>query len=74
MVAGVAQRIEFPPALMTRELAAYYLSMSLREVDDLRAQGHLIPSGDGKRIKFTKAELDRYIDSLPERPTRGHER
>lgn len=67
MSAGVVQRIEFAPALFTRELAAYYLSMSLREVDDLRAQGHLIPTGGGKRVKFAKAELDRYVDSLPER-------
>jgi len=65
--AGVVQRIEFAPGLFTRELAAFYLSKSLREVDDLRAQGHLIPVGEGKRITFTKAELDRYIDGLPER-------
>lgn len=67
MSAGVVQRLEFPPALMTRELAAYYLSMSIREVDDLRAKGELIPVGDSKRIKFAKDELDRYVASLPER-------
>ncbi|CAL4859669.1 hypothetical protein [Microbacterium sp. MM2322] len=61
------QRIEFPPALMTRELAAYYLSMSLREVDELRATGKLIPVGDGKRVKFAKTELDRYVGQLAER-------
>lgn len=71
MSAGVVQRIEFAPALFTRELAAFYLSMSLRELDDLRAKGDLIPVGDGKRVKFTKAELDRYADSLPERDTEG---
>lgn len=67
MTSGTVQRIEFPPALLTRELAAYYLSMSLRELDDLRAKGHLIPVGDGKRVKFAKAELDRYVENLPER-------
>lgn len=67
MNAGIVQRLEFPPALFTRELAAYYLSMSLREIDDLRATGALIPTGAGKRIKFSKAELDRYVESLPER-------
>jgi len=67
MSAGVVTRIEFPPALFTRELAAYYLSKSLREVDDLRSTGELIPVGEGKRITFTKAELDRYVESLPER-------
>ncbi|MCZ4069253.1 helix-turn-helix domain-containing protein [Microbacterium sp. H37-C3] len=67
MNAGIVQRLEFPPALFTRELAAYYLSMSLREIDDLRATGALIPTGSGKRIKFSKAELDRYVENLPER-------
>ncbi|MFF7293155.1 hypothetical protein ACFY9N_11555 [Microbacterium sp. NPDC008134] len=71
MSAGVVQRIEFPPALFTRELGAFYLSVSLRELDDLRAKGELIPVGDGKRVKFTKAELDRYVDSLPERDAEG---
>lgn len=67
MTSGVVTRIEFPPALFTRELAAYYLSKSLREVDDLRSTGELIPVGEGKRITFAKAELDRYVDGLPER-------
>ncbi len=68
MSAGVVQRIEFAPALFTRELAAFYLSKSLREVDELRSKGELIPSGDGKRVLFKKEELDRYVDNLPERP------
>lgn len=67
MSAGVVQRLEFPPALFTRELAAYYLSMSIREVDDLRSKGDLIPAGNSKRVKFTKAELDRYVATLPDR-------
>ncbi|MGO2658363.1 helix-turn-helix domain-containing protein [Mycetocola reblochoni] len=60
-------RIEFPPALMTKDLAAHYLSKSEREIDELRAAGHLIPVGNGRRITFTKEELDRYVESLPER-------
>ncbi|WP_193510439.1 helix-turn-helix domain-containing protein [Cryobacterium sp. BB736] len=62
-----APRIEFPPALFTRELAAYYLDTNLRDIDDLRKTGELIAVGQGKRIRFTKTELDRYVDSLPER-------
>ena len=58
------KRIEFPPALFTRELAAYYLSMSLRDVDELRSKGELIPVGKTKRIKFPKADLDRYVAAL----------
>jgi len=60
-------RVEFPPALFTRELAAYYLSMSLRDIDTLRETGQLIPVGHTKRVKFRKADLDRYVAGLPER-------
>lgn len=64
-------RIEFPPALMTREVAAYYISGSLRDIDELKAAGQLIPVGKSKRIKFRKDDLDRYIDSLKERSDRS---
>jgi len=67
MTAGTATRIEFAPALFTRELAAYYLSCSLRDIDDLRSKGELIPVGDTKRIKFRKEDLDRYAANLTER-------
>ncbi|MFJ4173428.1 helix-turn-helix domain-containing protein [Microbacterium sp. NPDC089696] len=63
-------RIEFAPALMTRELAAYYLSMSVRELDLLKNQGHLTAYGEGKRIKFKRSDLDEYIEALPERHAR----
>lgn len=62
-------RAEFPPGLMTKAIAAYYLSKSEREVDELRARGELIAVGDGKRVMFSKKELDRYIEGLPERDT-----
>lgn len=67
MTADIVQRIEFPPALFTRELAAYYLSMSLRDIDMLRHLGHITPMGDGKRIRFTKKDLDDYVANLAER-------
>jgi excisionase family DNA binding protein len=60
-------RIEFPPALFTRDLAAYYLQMSLTDVDLLRNKGELIAVGEGKRVRFRKEDLDRYIERLPER-------
>jgi hypothetical protein len=60
-------RIEFPPALFTRDLAAYYLQMSLTDVDLLRGKGELIAVGEGKRVRFRKKDLDRYIERLPER-------
>jgi excisionase family DNA binding protein len=63
-------RVEFPPALFTKELAAYYLSCSITDIDRLRARGELIALGDGKRMKFRKSDLDRYAESLPERAGR----
>lgn len=59
--------LSFPPALMSRDQAAYYLSMSTRELDRLRQTGELIPRSSGKNVRYTKAELDAYIDRLPER-------
>lgn len=52
---------------MTRELAAYYLSMSLSEIDELRNKGELTPVGGGKRVRFRKEDLDRVADNMPER-------
>lgn len=60
-------RVEFPPALMTRELAAFYISGSITDIDELRAKGELVPVGTGKRLKFRKTDLDRYVESLKER-------
>jgi excisionase family DNA binding protein len=55
----------FAPALMTRDVAAYYLSASVREVDYLRADGKLRAVGAGKRVKFRKTDLDAYLATLP---------
>ena len=61
-------RIEFAPALMTREVAAFYLSGSLRDIDVLREQKEITPVGKGRRVKYRKSELDSYIDRIAERP------
>ena len=60
-------RIEFAPALMTRETAAYYIDGSLRDIDRLREQKKITPVGEGRRVKYRKSELDAWIASLPER-------
>jgi hypothetical protein len=60
-------RIEFPPALMTREIAAYYISGSLRDIDELRAQQEITPVGKSKRVKYRKEDLDKYVNKLAER-------
>lgn len=66
-MSATAPRIEWHPGLFTKELAAVYLSKSTREIDLLRETGALIPVGDGKRVMFSKKELDHYIENLPER-------
>ena len=69
---GPLLRIEFPPALMTRELAAYYISGSLRDLDRLRESKDITPVGDGRRVMYRKSELDTYIEKIKERDaTRG---
>ncbi|MCS5715108.1 helix-turn-helix domain-containing protein [Herbiconiux sp. CPCC 205716] len=65
-------RVEFAPRLMTREQAAYYLSLSLRDLDALREQKDITPKGRGRRVLYDKQDLDRIADRMPERPaTRG---
>jgi len=67
-MSGAPMRIEFAPALMTRELAAYYISGSLRDLDRLRETKQITPVGEGLRVKYRKSELDAYIETLRERP------
>lgn len=68
----VVVRVEFPPALMTREVAAYYIGKSVRELDMLRETNQLTAYGDGKRVEFKKSDLDEWIAARPERsPVRG---
>jgi len=66
-VTGPVMRIEFAPALMTRELAAYYISGSLRDLDRLRESKELTPVGEGRRVMYRKSELDTYIEKIKER-------
>lgn len=63
----MAAVLSFPPTLMSRDQAAYYLSMSTRELDRLRQTGELIPVSSGKNVRYRKSELDAYADRLPER-------
>lgn len=58
---------DFPPALMTRDVAAYYLSASIREVSYLRSSGKLQPVGNGKRVKYRKTDIDAYLETLTPR-------
>ncbi|AXN51290.1 hypothetical protein DSM43518_04832 [Mycobacterium marinum] len=51
--------------LYTRKQAATALAMSERQLDVLVARGDLAALRDGRLIKFTADELQRYIKQLP---------
>lgn len=46
--------------------AAQYLDMSTRRIYDLTQHGDLTAKQDGRRPKYSRQELDRYANSLPE--------
>lgn len=64
-------RIEFPPAVMTREVAAYYIGETLAGLDLLKRQNKITPMDTTKRVKYLKEDLDRYVASIPERKPKG---
>lgn len=51
--------------LRTRSEAATYLACSERRLDELIRSGQLAAVRDGKNVKITVAELERYIAALP---------
>lgn len=68
---AIVRRIEGWPALMTVEDAAAYLSCSTRKVEALQASSKLIAVKSDAGKRFTRAELDRYVSTLPEWPGRS---
>jgi len=64
-------RIEFPPRLFTREMAAYYLACSPRQIDKYRELREITPLMDGSRVKYRREDLDRIADRMPEKPERA---
>ena len=63
---GATVRVEAWPELMSRDLAAAYLSCSPRKLDDLQRAGHVIPLRSHAGKRFSRKELDSYISRLPE--------
>lgn len=60
----------FTPGLMGEASAAFYLNISTSKLNELQAQGRIIPKKlDGKR-GFARTDLDAFIDSLPDWETR----
>lgn len=64
-------RVEFAPALMGKDLAAYYISKSPRFIDYLREQREITAYGDTKNPEFKRAELDEWIARRPEKSSGG---
>ena len=51
--------------LHSRAESAKYLSMSMRRLDELIKAGTICAVRDGRSVKVSKVELDRYIADLP---------
>lgn len=51
--------------LRSRAEAAAYLRMSKRRLDDLIRSGAICAVRDGRNVKITSTELERYIADLP---------
>jgi hypothetical protein len=56
----------FTPGLMNQDAAAYYLNISTRSLNELQAQGLLIPKKLGRQRGFRRVDLDAFIESLPD--------
>ena len=69
----IGETFAFPPALLTKQQAAYYLSTSETGIRDLIRENKLTPIDDGgKRTKIRREDLDAYVKSLPERDPEAH--
>lgn len=51
--------------LRSRAEAARYLKTSPRRLDELIRSGEIAAVRDGRNVKITQAELERYIADLP---------
>ena len=51
--------------LRSRAEAARYLKTSLRRLDELIQSGAITALRDGRNVKITAVELERYIADLP---------
>lgn len=56
----------FAPGLMGQDAAAYYLGIGKSALNELQAQGRLIPKKIGSRRGFARADLDDFIAGLPD--------
>jgi excisionase family DNA binding protein len=67
-LANQQERTEFSDIgviLVTRSEAARLLSLSVREIDELRRSGQILARRHGRKVLIPVTELRRYADSLP---------
>ncbi len=63
----MSTRLTYPPALLSREEAAAYLAgISTRKLDELQAQGRVIPKALDGRRGYLREDLDEFARSLPD--------
>jgi hypothetical protein len=55
--------LTYPPALLRREDAAEYISVSPRKLDELQARSEIIPVNVDGQKRFRRADLDAYAAS-----------
>ena len=59
--------LSFPPRLLSREDAAAYLGgISVRKLDELQAQGRIIPKALDGRRGYLRDDLDEFARGLPD--------
>lgn len=64
-------RLTFTPILLSHEEAAAYLGdISPRKLDELQAQGRIIPKALDGRRGYLRDDLDEFARSLPDWETR----
>lgn len=68
----MATSLSYPPALLNREEAAAYLArISIRKLDQLQAEGLIIPKALKGTRCYLRADLDAYAASLPDWETKN---
>lgn len=68
----MATSLSYPPALLNREEAAAYLAqISTRKLDQLQAEGLVIPKALKGTRCYLRADLDKYAASLPDWETKN---
>jgi hypothetical protein len=64
------QAPHYAPTAFDREGAAHYLSISVRSLEELQRQGHLIPKKLGAKRLYLRTDLEEFAAQLPDWPAK----